>query len=171
MTEVARLEFTAVLEQHRGIIFRVANAYAWTLEERADLVQDIALQLWRAWPRYDPARSVTTWMYRIALNVAISQLRRRPATSSRDATPFDETRHVVADINARSQEAREQIRLLQAVIQTLSPLDRALVLLYLEERSTREIAEILGISGSNVTTKISRLKRRIRNDLDVIEPT
>ena len=53
----------------------------------------------------------------------------------------------------------------------MSPLDRALVLLYLEERSTREIAEILGISGSNVTTKISRLKRRIRNDLDVIEPT
>jgi RNA polymerase sigma-70 factor (ECF subfamily) len=71
----ARDAFGALLQRHSGIVFKIAGSYARGSEDRADLAQEIAAQLWRAWPHYDPARSVTTWMYRIALNVAISSVR------------------------------------------------------------------------------------------------
>ena len=166
MTTDARRAFAELLERHRGIVFKVANSYASHPEDRADLAQDIAAQLWRAWPAYDAARPVTTWMYRIALNVGISHLRNR---GLRDAhhVPFDEAVHQDAqhaDGDAASAIDHD-VRRLQQVIARLAPMDRALVLLYLDERSHREIAEVLGISEGNVATKLSRLKARIRDSL------
>jgi RNA polymerase sigma-70 factor (ECF subfamily) len=158
----ARGQFGALLERHRGIVFKVANTYARDAEDRADLAQEIAAQLWRAWPSYDPARSLTTWMYRIALNVAISFLRSEGARR-RDMVPFDEALHDTAIHD--DPEGEQQLRVLDRVIARLEPLNRALLLLYLEERSHREIAEILGITETNVATKIGRLKQRIRNDM------
>ena len=72
MTQDAQQRFQELLERHRGIVVKVAGSYAWHAEDRADLAQEIAAQLWRAFPRYDAARAFSTWMYRIALNVAIS---------------------------------------------------------------------------------------------------
>ncbi len=167
MTTDAEHAFSEVLDRHRGIVFKVANTYAWQREDRADLVQEIAAQLWRAWPRYDPARSVSTWMYRIALNVAISYVRAQ-SHPARDALPFDEALYDLADANATDHDADDQLCVLHRFIDTLEPLNRALLLLYLEERSTREMADVLGLSESNVTTKISRLKQRIR---DYVAPT
>jgi RNA polymerase sigma-70 factor (ECF subfamily) len=162
MSNEARDSFGDLLQQHRGIVFKIANSYATHPEDRADLAQEIAAQLWRAWPGYDERRPVTTWMYRIALNVAISQLRGR-SLRDRHHVPFDEGLH---DIDAgHAGEPGHDLRMLQGVIARLPPMDRALMLLYLEERSQREIAEILGITESNVATKISRLKQRIRTEL------
>jgi RNA polymerase sigma-70 factor (ECF subfamily) len=157
--------FSELLACHSGIVFKVANAYARGSEDRADLAQEIAAQLWRAWPAYDPTRSATTWMYRIALNVAISHVRSNSLRLRHDAVPLDDALHDIADGNARDPEAEQQLRLLQQFIARQAPLDRALLLLYLEERHQREIADILGISESNVSTKIGRLKQRIRNEL------
>jgi RNA polymerase sigma-70 factor (ECF subfamily) len=101
-------------------------------------------------------------MYRIALNVAISHLRGQ-GLRGRLHVPFDENLH---DIDARhAGEPDHDLRVLQRVIARLPPMERALMLLYLEERSQREIAEILGITEGNVATKISRLKQRIRTEL------
>lgn len=161
MTTEARREFATLLELHRGILFKVANSYARDPVDRADLAQEIAAQLWRAWPAYDRARPFTTWMYRVALNVAISQLRIR-SLRDRHLVPMDESHDAGVD---DGHEAAAQVRMLQQVIARLAPLDRALVLLYLEERSQREISEILGISETNVATKIARLKQRIRTEL------
>jgi RNA polymerase sigma factor (sigma-70 family) len=157
--------FSDLLQQHAGIVFKVANTYARDNEDRADLAQEIAAQLWRAWPRYDRSRSVTTWMYRIALNVAISQVRSNSVRLRHDAVALDDDLHDIADANTADPETEQHLRLLQQFIATQAPLDRALLLLYLEERGQREIAEILGISESNVSTKIGRLKERIRNEL------
>ena len=154
--------FEALLEEHRGIVLKVAAGYARDRDERADLAQEIATQLWRAWPGYDPKQRFSTWMYRIALNVGISHLR-GAGRRERVLTPLDEAAHEAADPAGDSHETGQQVRMLLALIGTFEPLDRALLLLYLEERSTREMAEILGIGESNVTTKLSRLKRRIRD--------
>jgi RNA polymerase sigma-70 factor (ECF subfamily) len=162
MTADTRQAFGELLQQHRGIVFKVANSYARDAEDRADLAQEIAAQLWRAWPGYDPARTFSTWMYRIALNVAISFLR-SDGHRRRHAVPLDEVVHDLADDNATDHDADGQLHVLHRFIATLEPLNRALLLLYLDERSTREMAEVLGISESNVTTKISRLKQRIRD--------
>ena len=157
--------FAALLQRHAGIVFKVANTYARLPDDRADLAQEIAAQLWRAWPKYDPTRSASTWMYRVALNVAISHVREQSLRQRHDAVPLDDDLHDMADASATDHENENHLRLLQAFIARQPPLDRALLLLYLEERPQREIAEILGITESNVSTKIGRLKQRIRDEL------
>ncbi len=162
MTDDARQVFVELLQRHRGLVFKVANTYARSVEDRDDLAQEIAAQLWRAWPGYDPARSVTTWMYRIALNVAISGVRGN-ALRQRHAVPMDDALHDIADPSSVDPDTHQHLRLLHGFIATLEPLNRALLLLYLDERGAREIGEVLGLSESNVTTKISRLKQRLRD--------
>jgi RNA polymerase sigma-70 factor (ECF subfamily) len=157
-------EFHALLEAHRRLVFKVAGTYARHPDDRADLAQEIAAQLWRAFPGYDATRSFSTWMYRIALNVAISQVRSN-APRQQNAVALDEQLHDVADERAADPEAAQRLRALNRLIAALEPLNRALLLLYLEERSYREIGEVLGLSETNVATKIARLKQRIRTDL------
>jgi RNA polymerase sigma-70 factor (ECF subfamily) len=156
--------FENLLERHRKIVFKVANSYAWNPDDRDELAQDIALQLWRAFPGYDPQRRFSTWMYRIALNVAISYVR---SHSHRDGhhVPLDESLHDVADERGADCADDERVRTLQGVIAQLDVLNRALLLLYLDEHSYREIGDVLGLSETNVATKLSRLKQRIRNGL------
>lgn len=165
-TRDAHREFADLLDRHRGIVLKVAGSYAANPEDRADLAQDIAAQLWRAWPSYAPERPVTTWMYRIALNVAISHLRGR-SLRDRHHVPYDEALHDAGEHDAAiddDHETGQRLRMLERVIAALPPLDRALMLLYLDERSQREIADVLGISESNVSTRISRLKQRLRDE-------
>ena len=156
--------FAALIEQHRGIVFKVVNTYSFNPDDRAELAQEIATQLWRAFPAFDAGRSFSTWMYRIALNVAISQVRSR-THKERHSVALDESLHDMADANASNPEAEQQMRALQHFIARLDPLNRALLLLYLEDQSYRQIADILGISETNVATKLSRLKQRIRKEL------
>lgn len=159
-----RQAFARQLQAHHGIVATVAATYCRDPDDRADLTQEIAVQLWRAWPRYDPARNFGTWMYRIALNVAISAVR-NAAQRHRHAVPFDEVLHDVADPAPHDPQAEQQVHALQRFIHAQPPLDRALLLLYLDERSHRDMAEILGLSETNVATKISRLRQRIRHEL------
>lgn len=157
-------EFRDLLERHRRIVFKVANTYGHLPDDRADLAQEIAAQLWRAFPGYDPQHAFSTWMYRIALNVAISHVRSE-THRQRHAVPLDDELHDIADEHGNDHEADQRVRALHRFIGQLEPLNRALLLLYLEDHSTREIADILGISETNVATKISRLKQRIRADI------
>lgn len=156
-------QFRELLERHRGIVFKVANSYASSAHDREDLAQEIAVQLWRAFPKYDAARAFSTWMYRVALNVAISHLRERSRHADHHE-PLDEAAHDVPTTDP-DPESAARVRELYRCIARLDPLNRALLILYLDERSQRDIAEILGISETNVATKIARLKERLRNDM------
>ena len=124
-----RETFTRLLEQHGGVIRKVAFGYASTFADREDLTQEITFQLWRAFPRYSPDRPFSTWMYRIALNVAISFLRRHTRIV-RQTVPFEENE---IDIVAETAPTDERVALLQQVIRSLAPFDRALMLLYLDD--------------------------------------
>ena len=157
-------QFHELLERHRKIVFKVAASYCRHPDDRADLAQEIATQLWRAFPGYDGERSFSTWMYRIALNVAISFLR-NSQNREQHALPLEEEHYDAIGATDVDNETDERVRLLNRCIEQLDPLNRALLLLYLDEKSYREIADILGISETNVATKIGRLKQRIRNDM------
>jgi len=159
-----RAQFHELLERHRGIVLKVANTYSRDPHDRADLAQEIATQLWRAFPTYDGQRLFSTWMYRIALNVAISFVR-GSSQRERHTEALDEALHGTVGVSGAEAEIDERVRLLYRCIDALDPLNRALLLLYLDERSQREIADILGISETNVAAKIGRLKQRIRNDM------
>ena len=156
--------FLRLLDQHGGIIRKVAAGYSSGRADRHDLEQEITLQLWKVFPRYSPDRPFSTWMYRIALNVAISFLRRH-THPSRQTMSLEESELEIVDENAAAAEADERIPLLQKVIASLPALERALLLLYLDEHSYREIAAILGITETNVATKLNRLKQRVREEM------
>ncbi|HEX6396829.1 MAG TPA: sigma-70 family RNA polymerase sigma factor [Steroidobacteraceae bacterium] len=159
MNPAASADFAALLEENRRLIFKVAHTYGRGRADVEDLAQEIAAQSWRAFPTFDPSRRFTTWLYRIALNVAISWLRVE-APRRRRSVPFEPDLHDAA-VHA-IDEADDGSRILRGFIESQGPLDRALLLLYLEERPNNEIAEILGITATNVTTKINRLKERLR---------
>jgi RNA polymerase sigma factor (sigma-70 family) len=148
-------ETTELLRRHAGLIHKIAYAYCRDRSDREDLVQEVCVQLWRAHGDYDPRFRETTWVYRIALNVAISFYRRE----RRHKHTVDIDDHAIAiepDLpNAAMQE-------LFACIDDLGPLDRALVILYLEDNDHTQIAEILGITVSNVGTKLGRIKHKLR---------
>src|SRR5262245_8674713 len=163
----AQQRFEALLEAHRGIVFKVASIYCRDIEEQRDLAQEIRAQAWRAYPRYDDSRSFSTWMYRIALNVAISS-GRRAEYRRRHVAPVDS--QVLESIADPRYEADDRLRELYQVIDQLDDLNRALVLLYLEGRNYQEIADVLGISETNVATKLNRLKQRLRDQVASIRP-
>jgi RNA polymerase sigma-70 factor (ECF subfamily) len=154
MTDSPQARFQALLARHRGIVFKVADAYCRHAEDRSDLEQEIAVHLWRAFPKYDERRTFSTWMYRVALNVAISFAR---STTRRQAEPLDEQAVPVTD-----DEPDERVQLLHRFLNRLDHLNRALLLLYLDDHSYREIADVLGITETNVATKLNRLKLRLR---------
>jgi RNA polymerase sigma-70 factor (ECF subfamily) len=159
----AESQFAELLERHRGIVFKVAATYCRNAADREDVAQEIVTQLWRAFPKYDPARAFSTWMYRIALNVAISFVRSN-TLRERHTVALDET-HDVEDASAATPEQDERTKALHTFIDRLDALNRALLLLYLDDRSYRDIAAILGITETNVATKIGRLKQRFAREM------
>ena len=148
--------FADLLDRHAGLIRRVASVYCRDAAAREDIVQEIALQAWRSRHRFDGRCKESTWLYRIAVNVAISHHRRERRRPER-GLPLDEQA-----LAAPEAVADEDVRLLLRCVQELEPLDRALVLLYLDGSDHAAIAEVLGISASNVGTKLHRIKARLR---------
>ena len=159
MSAESGAEFATLLDGHRRLIFKVANAYAREAADVEDLAQEIAAQLWRAFPAYDRARLFSTWMYRIALNVAISWLRSEAPRRKRSVAYDAQLHEPIAEQAADDDEGR---RILRGFIASQTALDRAVLLLYLEETPYSEMSEVLGIAVTNLTTKINRLKDRLR---------
>ncbi|MBB6499307.1 RNA polymerase sigma factor [Pedobacter cryoconitis] len=152
--------FLAVIEQNKGIIYKIANSFNKDEDDKKDLVQEITLQLWRAFPGYDQRSKISTWMYRVALNVAITFYRKEKRKNEL-MTPISE--NVIAfTAEDASGDNNSNLQFLQQFINELKELDRALMLLYLEEKSQKEMAEILGLSETNIGTKISRIKEKLK---------
>ena len=165
MTRFADSTFTDLLEAHKGILFKVARAYCQDETDRQDVIQEIIIQLWRSYRRYDAKYQLSTWVYRIALNTAISYYRREE--NRRPSVALSDQVLAVTDPN-ESAEQRENVQLLYQFIHQLPTLDRALMLLYLDEESYREIAEVLGITETNVATKISRIKQKLKKQFSTL---
>ena len=153
-------QFQSLLEEHRKILYKVCNSYCRNRDDREDLAQEIAIQLWRSFPSFDARCRFSTWMYRIALNVAISFFRRE-STRRRYALADDERL-----LNAIDESATQsaEIQALYEFIEGLDALNKALVLLHLDGNSYLEIAEVLGISETNVATRLSRLKQTMKGE-------
>ncbi len=149
-------QFVTLLDEHKKIVHKVAAAYSRSAADRTDLAQEIVAQLWRAFPSYDPARRFSTWMYRIALNVAISAYRRESRRAARPEAPL---------LHLPDEPPDERLGELHEAIGRLSEGDRALVLLFLDGLRHETIAQILGLSETNVSTRLGRIKERLRRDV------
>ena len=159
--------FVSLIERNKGIIYKISRAYCHDRDERKDLVQEIMIQVWKSFDRYDGRASYTTWIYRIALNVSISYYRKE----KRRKLSHDPVSGGYMDIidNIPLDETDRNIELLYLFIDELKELDKALMLLYLDEKSYKEMAEITGISESNAATKINRIKEKLRQKFSQIK--
>ena len=152
--------FQSQVEIHKRIIYKVVSGFAWQQEDQQDLAQEITLQLWRAFPKYDPKRSFSTWMYQVGLNTAISWSRKAKLRNQHLATDEDLTQ--IAD---RQPDSSDSLAL-YLLIESLDELSRALLMLTIDERSHAEIGEILGITSANVAVKLNRLKTQLRMEVE-----
>lgn len=153
--------FLTVLGEHKGILFKVANAYCKSPEDRKDLVQEIIFQLWKSFDNYNNNFKYSTWIYRISLNVAITFYRKEHRRQKMNAT-FPDGIDIYEPQAVDGTGTDADLRYLQQVVAGLGDLDKALILLYFEEKSYKEIAFIIGITETNVATKISRIKGVIK---------
>jgi RNA polymerase sigma factor (sigma-70 family) len=151
-------EFVTLINRHRGIIYKVCHLYGYEKNYKEDLFQEIVLQLWKSLPGFRNESMVTTWMYRVALNTAISHFRRerkRPASQSLSDAEFE-----IPDIGSH-QPIDEREQEMNLAIQHLTRIEKAIVMLYLEEKNYQEISDIIGISVSNVGVKLNRIKCKL----------
>ena len=161
-------EFVRLMQEHKGIVYKIGNSYCSNREDREDLAQEIIYQLWRSGPTFRAGQKFSTWMYCVALNVAISFYRKRK--SAHAVVSYKEHLADLADQEESidENELEKARRKLQQSIHELKELDRALIILFLEAKSYREIADIVGITETNVATKISRIKEKLKQKLQPI---
>ncbi len=147
------------VEEHKGIILKVVNLYADDLEDRKDLYQEIVLQSWSAYHRFEGAAKFSTWLYRISLNVALTFLNK-----SKKATKLKE--NTTPEITYQPQELSERADFLYRAIKQLAEIDRSIIMLHLDGFDNGEISEIMGLSKGNTNVKLHRIKQQLTTILN-----
>lgn len=157
--EVEINNFLNLISDNKGIIYKICNVYANSHEDRNDLKQEIILQLWKSYHSFKGKSKFSTWMYRIAFNTAVTNIRkskRHPVIEALTVTEEDFSEKEKIDY------LNEDINHLYQAISKLKDVEKAIVMLYLEEKSYKEIGEIIGISEKNVSVKLVRLKQKLK---------
>ena len=148
--------FTEAVRTHDAMIKRICLGYAQTAEDLDDIYQDVLVNIWQGLPRYRADASMKTWIYRIALNTCVSTLRSR----SRKAKEY--SLEYVVGIADSGEDRSGEIRELHECIATLGPVDKAIVMLWLDEYSYDEIAEMTGLKRNSVATRLHRAKEKLK---------
>ncbi|WP_026951014.1 RNA polymerase sigma factor [Algoriphagus mannitolivorans] len=154
-------QFVELIQSHQGLIFKIASFYTSSQEEKEDLSQEIIFQVWKSFDLFQNNSKPSTWLYRIGMNTAITQLNKSKRKVT--AVPLDGIQVQWAEDTDSDKE--EKLAQLYAEIKKLNLLDKGIVLLYLEAKSHDEISEILGISISNVGTRLARIKEKLRKGI------
>jgi RNA polymerase sigma-70 factor (ECF subfamily) len=153
---------------HSAALERLARSYEMDPDKQQDLLQDIHLALWRSFERFDGRCSMRTWVYRVAHNVATSHVVRQRRRRSHQFVSLDALDAMPDSTDTESSTDREMVLdRMYALIQQLAPLDRQVLLLYLEDVDAASIGEITGFSAGNVATKVHRIKKIIANRFSV----
>ncbi|MFV0142304.1 MULTISPECIES: RNA polymerase sigma factor [Empedobacter] len=151
--------FTELVEKNQGIIHKVCRIYTDDKDSHDDLFQEIVLQLWRSYDSFKGDSKFSTWMYRVSLNTAITLIRKKTKSSETD---FNEAQFLNLTSDDKDEFLEERITLLYAAIRLLNDVERALVLLFLEDLPYKDIAETLGISEVNARVKMNRVKIKLK---------
>jgi RNA polymerase sigma factor (sigma-70 family) len=151
--------FQKIIEENRGLLYKVINMYCKDTNDKKDLEQEILIQLWKSLEKYNKNYKISTWIYKIAMNVSISFFRKNRNTPTHLSTDsiFIEKEYV-----EQNEGIRDKKRLLNIFINQLNEFDKAIILLYLENYNYKEISHIIGISESNVVIKINIIKNKLK---------
>ena len=155
--------FVTNLEQHQNIVHKICRIYTNDQESHNDLFQEITIQLWKAYPKFRGDSKFSTWMYRVALNTAITLYRKSKRvikTQDIDTVSF----RIKAD--EYDDQTEQQLKLMYTAVKQLNDIDKALVFLYLEDQSYKEISDTLGITEVNARVKMNRVKTKLKSILN-----
>ena len=159
MKKATEKEFLSILEQYISIIVKIVNVYAYNTSDREDLMSDIVFELWKSYPKFRGEAKVSTWLYRVSLNVALKTKRKRDNNKLlfvEELITFDHSDFT----NISGNEST--IGLLYKCIEELNPINKAIILLHLDDNSNEEIAAITGFSQTNVSTRLSRIREQLK---------
>ena len=158
MNSIAEKAFLEIIREHERMIHKICNVYASDASEKQDLSQEIILQLWKSFKGFRNEAKISTWMYRIALNTALTHLRRSKTKVSLSFTSF--INENIAEENDNFDQ--ERTNLLHNAIAKLTELEKAIVMLYLDDNSYEEMEEVLGIKQGTLRVKMNRIKEKLR---------
>jgi RNA polymerase sigma-70 factor (ECF subfamily) len=163
LSEELEHSFIEQLEEHQNIVHKVCRLYTNNQDAHNDLFQEITIQLWKAYPKFRGDAKFSTWMYRVGLNTAITLYRKRKRTI--DTQQFDNIEFKIKSEEYDDTE-EQQLKLLYSAVHQLNDIEKALVFLYLEDKSYREISETMGISEVNARVKMNRVKTKLKTILN-----
>jgi RNA polymerase sigma-70 factor (ECF subfamily) len=150
-------EFISLIKQYERVIYNVCTFYVSEISPLEDLYQEMVLNLWKAYPNFRNESQTSTWIYRIALNTCISDLRRN--AKLRQNVPLLFSEHIVFEQDTKNTEIQE----LYLLIYKLNKIERSIILLWLEEKTYQEIADIMGFSAASVAMRLKRTKEKLKN--------
>ena len=154
--------YNSAILPYSGIIIKICRAYTNSQEDFEDYYQEVCLQIWKSKHNFKEKAEWSTWIYRITLNVCLTLIKKK-----RVVTESLQTQHTaIKDKGLHAPQEDEDLQRLYRAIRTLSDIDKAIILLYLEEKSYKEIAQIMGTNTSNIGVKINRIKKRLKNILN-----
>jgi len=159
-------DFLQIIKNNQGIIHKVCNIYCDDQEDRNDLFQEIVAQLWKSFPSFRQESKVTTWMYRVALNTAITSFKKQKRRPDKNRLTFENFQ--VKDENY-DHEMEEDIKLLHRAVAQLTGVEKSIIILYLEDKKYEEIAEITGITQNYVRVKMNRIKKKLKKIMELGE--
>lgn len=154
-------EFLEILSNYQGILYKVSLIYFKNASDRGDNFQEIVYQLWKSFPKLQNKNSIGSWVYAVSINTSISRIKRVSRIEYRETLPeVPDTSNIIDEISKN-----ESLELLLNAIYNLDDIDKSIMLLYLDEKSYDEIAEIIGISKSNVGVRINRAKEFLKQNI------
>ena len=156
--EQLEIEFSKRIEESQGIIHKVSRMYCDNEEHRKDLFQEILIQLWKSYPSFRGESKFSTWMYRVAINVAILDLRK---AKKKQQLFFQTNQFKDTSEEKRTEVENEKLKLMHSAIAQLNKVEKAIVMLHLDKKSNEEIAEIVGITQNYVRVKMNRIKTKL----------
>jgi len=163
LEKTVQKQFVDLLEEHQNIVHKVCRLYTHSQDQHNDLFQEITIQLWKAFPKFRGEAKFSTWMYRVALNTAITLYRK-----SKRSIQTQDYDSVMFKISSEEYDdtIEQQLKLMYAKIKELNDIEKALVFLYLEDKNYREISDTLGITEVNARVKMNRVKGKLRKLLN-----
>lgn len=159
MKDTIEKEFLSLLEEYIGIIVKIVNVYTPIGEDKKDLMGDIIFELWNSYPKFRKDSKVSTWLYRVALNTALKTKRKKDNNKLLFVEELIIFEKGSFDDNL---DSKSEIELMYKCIEKLTPINKAIILLYLEDKSNDEIAEITNFTRTNVSTRLNRIKEQLK---------
>ena len=152
-------EFIQIITENQGIIHKVCSIYCDLEEDRRDLFQEILVQLWKSYPSFRSESKFSTWMYRVALNTAITSFKKDIRQPDKSAVSFENLQLAEEVYDTRTED---QIKILNEAVSQLTGVEKSIILLFLEDKKYEEIAEITGITQNYVRVKMNRIKKKLK---------